>query len=87
MSEDNVKTLQQKALRADERARMLQEAEMKALAKTDLFKKLDAQTKDPVREAFPPPRDTHHAWPSTRLEQAHNYHKAAAVYMLATRTL
>jgi len=37
-----------KSMNAAQRSRMLQEAEMKALQKTDLFKKLDARTKDPV---------------------------------------
>jgi len=40
-----------KAFSAAERSRMLQEAEMRALSKTDLFKKLDAKTKDPEEAA------------------------------------
>ena len=40
-----------KAVTSAERGRMLQQAELKALQKTDLFKKLDSQTKDPEKMA------------------------------------
>uniref|UniRef100_A0A7S4JSW7 WW domain-containing protein n=1 Tax=Guillardia theta TaxID=55529 RepID=A0A7S4JSW7_GUITH len=43
--------VKQKAQAANERLRMLEAAEMKALSKSELFQKLESRTKDPARMA------------------------------------